>query len=773
MRSGALRIALIYTFLGVIWIALSDELLAFLGKEMSARTMFLISSSKGIIFVLLTGLLIWKLVHDHTLRLSEREKQYRDMYQGNPLPMWIYDIKTLRIVSVNRSAIENYGYTEEQFLSMTILDIRPEEFREVVKARVASVSTEVRRSGAWVHRKANGTLTYVNVSSQKVNYNNEMHVMVIAQDIDAHVTFEQRLKKLNLDLREKQIKLSETQKIAKVAGWEFYPAEMEMVWSEELYTLTGHQPVDKADVFKFYLQMVHPDDRADVEHALDQAIANAGELDITHRIIDGVGRVRYVRQMARSEQMVDVSIKMTGTMQDITDLTELELEHNRIKYTLEDTLNTLNDAFFTLDHDLVITKVNPRFEEETGMKKADIVGKRFAEVINGSIESGTLGRFKKVLDERRSTKFEVKSVALGKWLCVSAYPTQEGVLAYFEDITEEKQKDIRLKEALERYDIVSKATNDVIYDHDIRNDHIIYNTSLSQLVNYDKNSIAHDLKWWRSLIHPDDVGRVVKSQEKVLANKETNWWCEYRIHRGDGTYKYVYDQGYFIYDEHQEPIRLIGAIKDIDDLKRSDEENKRLAEIITKVNNMVVVMDTDNRITWVNKAFEDHIQRKLDDLAGFKTIDILRSMQVSEEALNVIAERKSRFESFMIQVQHRLPDQRQQWLEIEYTPLFKNDGTHAGYIAVYQNITERKEKEEHVIHQNKTLQEIAWLSSHEVRRPVASILGLIHLAKDANSVQEKEEIMGMINVCAEELDKIVHVITDRVNEESDLATSKE
>ncbi|MFD1255403.1 PAS domain S-box protein [Mucilaginibacter terrae] len=460
--------------------------------------------------------------------------------------------------------------------------------------------------------------------------------------------------------------------------------------------------------------------------------------------------------------------KIVGSAQDITEFKQLELERNKYLFTLEDTLNTISESFFTLNKNLVFTKVNQQFEEETGFSKAYVIGKYLLDVFPEVREDSACTRFKKVISDGKSAKFEEYTEALKKWLSFSVYPTEDGLAIYFQDITEQKEKDLQLKEALNRYDIVSKATHDVIYDYDIIKNTVIYNTSLTQLVNWDIQNIHNNLNWWRSIIHPDDLKEVISSQQKILANKETNWWCEYRIDCGNDIFKYVYDQGYFIYNIENEPVRLIGAIKDIDALKRADEENRRLAEIITKVNNMVVVMDTHDMVTWVNKAFEDYTSYSFEDMVGQQLKEILYGLQISHETMVLINERKNRFETFTIEVSHHLPRLGHQWLEIEFTPLYNDCGKRTGYIGVHQNITARKEKEDRIKQQNKTLQEIAWLSSHEVRRPVASILGLVYLAKDIETTADKEEIMEMINLCAKELDGIVHRISERVNEEADL-----
>lgn len=768
MRLGAIRTVIVYIMLGSLWITLSDKFLFNLHSSLSTSTFLLLSGVKGFVFILVTSLVLWKLIKRDDERLTESEQQYRTMYEGNPSPMWIYDLETLRFVSVNDTAVSSYGYTKEEFLQMTILDIRPDYDTEKVRESVKNVSENVKQSGIWTHTKADGTQFFVSVSSQKIMFNNKPHVAVIAQDVNERITFEQRLKKLNNDLREKRSKLSETQQIAKVAGWELYLQNNYMLWSDEMHIITAIDPNQDDNMYDTYVQHIHPEDKAKVIKGLELLVNTGQQLDMAHRMILDNGSTHYVRQLARIEYLLDEPYKVVGSMQDITEFKMLELERNKYLFGLEDTLNTISESFFALNRNLIFIKVNVNFELETGFASSYVIGKHLLDVFPEIKNDTACSRFEQVLKDGVAVKFEEYSGTLRKWLSMSAYPTEEGLAVYFQDITVQKEKDIQLKLALERYDIVSKATNDVIYDYDMVDNHIVYNTSLSQLVNCDMERIDYNLNWWRSLIHPDDVLAVINGQEKVLAKKGSNWRCEYRIDCGDDHYKYVYDQGYFIYDEKQQPIRLLGAIKDIDALKKSDEENRRLAEIITKVNNMVVVMSTDGHITWVNKAFEDYTTYTFDEIIGRHSDDILSSLQISPELLTHINDRKSRRETFSIDVPHHLPKDGYQWLEIEYTPLFNDCKQYSGYIAVHQNITIRKEKEERINQQNKTLQEIAWLSSHEVRRPVASILGLVYLAQDTTSVQDKEEIMEMINSCAKELDDIVHIISEKVNEGVDL-----
>lgn len=727
-----------------------------------------LASLKGIVFVFITGLLLYKLIRVHGNKLLKNESHYRIIYEDNPMPMWVYDLKTFKFLSVNRAAINEYGYTKEEFLQKTILDIRPKDEVSKVLYHVNEVSRSTKNSGPWRHIKSDGSEILVNISSQVIdagNHGDEPAVMIIAQNITEKVIFEQKLEDLNSKLVEQKGRLSETQKIAKVGGWEFYPQDNRLIFSEEMYYLTDTKPGTEENLFNLYLMHIHPDDRPEMTKALHLLLAMGQEMDVTHRVTLSDGRVRYIRQRAKMSQDKTGPIKVIGSAQDVTELKLMELERNKYLFSLENTLNSISEGFYTLNKEMVFTRINKNFELEMGLGSEHIIGKKLTEVFPGIDERETYFNLKTVLLQRVPRKFEAYSRQFKKWLSVAAYPTEEGVAVYLHDITEQKEKDIRLKEAVDRYELVLKATQDVIYDFDLVQNKMVYNTSLKNLLNINVEHIENSLEFWRKLVHPDDLEKVMAIQQDVIAGKGSNWNCEYRLYCGEGNYKYVYDQTYISYNEKNEPTRLIGAIKDIDALKRAHEENHRLAGIITKINNMVVVMDKDHHITWVNKAFEDYCGYPLDEIRGKFPNEVLGSVMLCREKLKEIRERKERLETFSIDVEHYLKDDTRRWVNIEYTPLYDDQQNHAGYIAVHQDITARKQKEQQIQQQNNILQEISWMSSHEIRRPVASLLGLSYLYKDCRTAKEKEEIVAMMDQCAHELDCIVHTITDKITEE--------
>ncbi|WP_426667266.1 PAS domain S-box protein [Mucilaginibacter sp. McL0603] len=210
-----------------------------------------------------------------------------------------------------------------------------------------------------------------------------------------------------------------------------------------------------------------------------------------------------------------------------------------------------------------------------------------------------------------------------------------------------------------------------------------------------------------------------------------------------------------------------------DQQRRSDDELKRLANIVTRVNNMIIITDENNHITWINKAVEDRTGFHLHEIAGKSPSEFFIGPETGMDVLGQIIQRKKALEIFSMDIGCYTKSGDRFWVHGEFTPLFDDDYEHTGYIAVYNDISWRKQKEDEITRQNDKLKEVAWLSSHEIRRPLANIMGLANVMRVASNMDEKVEIMESINLSAKELDKIVHKINSKINEEinSDLITS--
>lgn len=127
--------------------------------------------------------------------ISDSEEKYRMLFDNTPLPQWIYDLETLRILEVNEAAQQHYGYSRDEFLGMTIKDIRPEKEVKRLEGSVQRTwKTEgVADFGEWEHKKKDGGIIQVNIFGHKINYNGRPAVMILSHDITKAKIAEQKL----------------------------------------------------------------------------------------------------------------------------------------------------------------------------------------------------------------------------------------------------------------------------------------------------------------------------------------------------------------------------------------------------------------------------------------------------------------------------------------------------------------------------------------------------------------------------------------------------
>src|SRR5437588_3460696 len=139
-----------------------------------------------------------------------------------------------------------------------------------------------------------------------------------------------------------------------------------------------------------------------------------------------------------------------------------------------------------------------------------------------------------------------------------------------------------------------------------------------------------------------------------------------------------------------------------DQQRRADDELKRLADVVTRVNNMIIITDENNLITWINKAVEDHTGFSLDEVIGKRPANFFVGPETNMDVINTIIQKKEALEFFVVDVGCYTKSGDRFWVYGEYTPLFDDENKHRGYIAVYNDISWCKQKEEEITRQNDT-----------------------------------------------------------------------
>jgi hypothetical protein len=130
-----------------------------------------------------------------TLRgIEESESRYRLLFESNPQPMWVFDRASLAFLAVNHAAVTRYGYTREEFLGMTLRDIRPPEDVPVLLEHTRHSTGTPHTDGPWRHRRKDGSILIVEIASHPIQFGDAAATLVMANDITERKRLEEELR---------------------------------------------------------------------------------------------------------------------------------------------------------------------------------------------------------------------------------------------------------------------------------------------------------------------------------------------------------------------------------------------------------------------------------------------------------------------------------------------------------------------------------------------------------------------------------------------------
>ncbi|MEJ7693848.1 ATP-binding protein [Daejeonella sp.] len=319
----------------------------------------------------------------------------------------------------------------------------------------------------------------------------------------------------------------------------------------------------------------------------------------------------------------------------------------------------------------------------------------------------------------------------------------------------------RLQNTYDRYELWLKASNDTIWDWDFTTGVVIWNEALQSNFGYalEKTPIG----WWSERVHPDDLDTVVEEMDSAIHNNELNFQLEYNFRCADDSYKYVYDRGVILYEDGK-ATRALGVIHNMESDKNAVREIKRLSVVATHVNNLVVITDGEGEIVWVNRAFESLTGYKLSEIVTKDLHGLLFGPATSPDAIELVTKSVSEKQGFEVELINYGKSGEPYWVHVNSTPYNDPVSGQIGFISIHTIVSDRKTNEKQMIDQNEALREIARITSHEVRSPLSSILGLVNIMKGDLDVSEREECISLLEESAKQLDTLIHRINNHLIE---------
>ena len=355
-----------------------------------------------------------------------------------------------------------------------------------------------------------------------------------------------------------------------------------------------------------------------------------------------------------------------------------------------------------------------------------------------------------------------------------------------------KSNNNEIKESNEKYDIVSKATSDTIWDWKIQEDTITWNKGIETIFGYTQEEVGNNSAWWFDKIHPEDSIKMSVKLYSFIEQKSEKWQDQYRFRCADNTYKYVLDRGFLLKDKKGRAHRMIGAIQDITKQKKEEENLKLLETVVTQTKDAVVITKSDSNsetfpnIIYVNNAFCA--------MTGYKSKKVLSKpfnpfnteeldSHEYEKFISAIAEKRE----CQIETLTKKKNKEEYWVRFSMIPIYNSDNELSHWISIQKDVTEErkqeKEKEQlirELTQNNKDLKQFSYITSHNLRAPLSNLIGLLNLIEDIpiNDSELSEIINGfkksthLLNETINDLVKII-VIKDKISIQKENVTINE
>lgn len=317
----AVKICVAYALVGAVWILLSDATLI---GDGSAPEWQVAQTLKGLAYVGATTAALYLLVR---AGCAASERQARQLFLANPSPMWVFDCESLKFITVNEAACEVYGYSQAEFLAMTVADIRPSEGAGALREGLGRLREGRSYVGTVLHRKKNGEALTVRLSAHPLEFGRHRVALVLSQDISQDVAMRDAIKRSEARFHQLLDSLDEV----------LWMADMQ---ERSLYRSKAHETVLGRPVREFerdpglWLKCVHPADR-DIALETARRLRTEGYAEGEYRIVRPDGTVRWLRDRKRWLYEGGRPVMMGGIAYDITERRTAHIALQQMNETLE------------------------------------------------------------------------------------------------------------------------------------------------------------------------------------------------------------------------------------------------------------------------------------------------------------------------------------------------------------------------------------------------------------------------------------------------------
>ncbi|MFA6961632.1 MAG: PAS domain S-box protein [Opitutaceae bacterium] len=650
-----------------------------------------------------------------------------------------------RIVEFNDRVRDIYGYAPEDLRHMTVYDLHDPRTHAEVSDRFATVLATKGLVFETEHRRADGMIFPVEISTQPVELEGRPHLLSFVRNITER-------NRMIMELRASEERyrtiLNTSPDGISISNLEDSRQSMVSPGLVKMFGYTCAEELLGRSIFDFIV----PDD-------LKRAAANVA------RIVqaDSPGPVEY-RGIRRDGGVFDFEangtiiedaegrpLQLVVIVRDITERkrAEIEAKEGRDRHRL--LFNAMLDGLAL--HEIIcdqdgnpcdyrFLEVNPAFEQLTGLKSTDVLGRTVLQVMPDT-EPFWIKTYGQVALTGESVRVENYSVALGKHFDVMAFsPSRNQFVTVFSDITERKKSEQALRES--EYFLNETQTNAGLgsYILDVSTGLVSRGSEMMDKVFGIDQHYEHSMAGWVALIHPEDRAVIMDYYENEVLGRGHSFDKEYRIIRpSDQAERWVRGTGRLEFDDQGRVRQMRGTVQDITGAKRAEAELRKLSRIVEQAPLSIVITDLTGAIEYANPNFCSMTGYTLAEVCG-QNPRVLKSGLTRPEVYHDMWETLTRHEVWRGELNNRKKSGEFYDELAVIAPVVDESGRVSHYVALKQDITERKKWEAVLRESEQRFRELFDLASDAI---------LVTEAKSGRVVQANEAACSVYGYSVDEL----------------------
>lgn len=601
---------------------------------------------------------------------------------------------------------------------------------------------------------------------------------------------------------------------ANMGIWEWNIQTNKITWSDQTYHHFGFVKPFPPVTFELYTSLIHPDDRPLLQERLQQTLQTNQEYHIEHRIVQPEGKIIWLEAAGRLLYRKNVPYKLTGTVWDVTELKKsksrlqsLDQLFSALSFSIHELfLNsdwskaiatglqkigeaTLVDRVYLFQNDLNSTQgktqtTSQRFEWNSGVAEPQIDNPELQELPGSEIEPSwsILSQnqpFFHVVREMEATNFKrilqdenILSILLFPIFVRNAFwgfigfdeckyerqwtEVEFSVLRSFStsiaSALERKLSESEKEDWKIRYELVSAASGQVIYDYNVGTGNIVWGGNVAEVLGYTEAEMG-DINLWGERIHEQDRARAFELLEKAEAGL-LRYDVEYRFQHKNKNFVTIYDRGFFMTNAEDGGKRMLGMMSDITHRKVAEEalrESEQRFRILQEASFGGIGLHDKGLIIDCNQGLSDLTGYSYSELIGMDGL-----LLIPEEYRSMVRERILNNHDKAYDLEGLRKDGTRYFLEVHGKNIpYKGDTIR---VTEFRDITERKTIEQQIVEQNakltaiaedmrrknEQLEEFTQIVSHNLRSPVGNIITLLEFYENAKSTQEASEYFELL-----------------------------